>query len=197
MIRKKQAEVKQNQRILDSWSSGWAEISACLSVTVYFTCDLGRAWGCLVSTLSLTSRLRCKVFPEELTFQLAAWAKQMAFPRVGGHHPSTNKHTHTNSVSPVMKGNFKSQLLHVMANTILNHKIQSLQVYGWALSYTRRKKEMKNLHPTTATSPLLLLLLLLSRFSRVQLCVTPEMAAHQAPPSLGFSLIPRKRGKCK
>ena len=32
-----------------------------------------------------------------------------------------------------------------------------------------------------------LLLLLLSRFSRVQLCVTPETAAHQAPPSLGFS----------
>ena len=34
---------------------------------------------------------------------------------------------------------------------------------------------------------LLLLLLLLSSFSRVQLCATPEMAAHQAPPSLGFS----------
>ena len=33
----------------------------------------------------------------------------------------------------------------------------------------------------------LLLLLLLSRFSRVWLCATPEMAAHQAPPSLGFS----------
>ena len=32
-----------------------------------------------------------------------------------------------------------------------------------------------------------LLLLLLSHFSRVQLCATPEMAAHQAPPSLGFS----------
>ena len=31
------------------------------------------------------------------------------------------------------------------------------------------------------------LLLLLSRFSRVRLCVTPETAAHQAPPSLGFS----------
>ena len=28
---------------------------------------------------------------------------------------------------------------------------------------------------------------MLSHFSRVQLCVTPEMAAHQAPPSLGFS----------
>ena len=28
------------------------------------------------------------------------------------------------------------------------------------------------------------LLLLLSRFSRVQLCATPETAAHQAPPSM-------------
>ena len=34
---------------------------------------------------------------------------------------------------------------------------------------------------------LLLLLLLLSHFSRVRLCATPETAAHQAPPSLGFS----------
>ena len=33
----------------------------------------------------------------------------------------------------------------------------------------------------------LLLLLLLSHFSCVQLCATPETAAHQAPPSLGFS----------
>ena len=31
------------------------------------------------------------------------------------------------------------------------------------------------------------LLLLLSHFNRVWLCATPEMAAHQAPPSLGFS----------
>ena len=35
--------------------------------------------------------------------------------------------------------------------------------------------------------PLVLLLLLLSRFSRVRLCATPQTAAHQAPPSLGFS----------
>ena len=34
---------------------------------------------------------------------------------------------------------------------------------------------------------LLLLLLLLSHFSRVRLCATPRTAAHQAPPSLGFS----------
>ena len=31
------------------------------------------------------------------------------------------------------------------------------------------------------------LLLLLSCFSRVRLCATPQRAAHQAPPSLGFS----------
>ena len=33
----------------------------------------------------------------------------------------------------------------------------------------------------------LFLLLLLSHFSRVRLCATPQMAAHQVPPSLGFS----------
>ena len=32
-----------------------------------------------------------------------------------------------------------------------------------------------------------LLLLLLSRISRVQLCATPKMTAHQASPFLGFS----------
>ena len=32
-----------------------------------------------------------------------------------------------------------------------------------------------------------MLLLMLSLFSRVRLCATPETAAHQAPPSLGFS----------
>ena len=31
------------------------------------------------------------------------------------------------------------------------------------------------------------MLCMLSHFSCVQLCVTPEMAAHQGPPSLGFS----------
>ena len=33
----------------------------------------------------------------------------------------------------------------------------------------------------------MLLLLLLSHFSHVRLCATPWMAAHQVPPSLGFS----------
>ena len=45
-------------------------------------------------------------------------------------------------------------------------------------------------HLPPHTIPLLLLLLLLlvlSRFSHVRLCATPQVAAHQAPPSLGFS----------
>ena len=34
---------------------------------------------------------------------------------------------------------------------------------------------------------LYMLLLILSRFSHVRLCATPQTASHQAPPSLGFS----------
>ena len=41
---------------------------------------------------------------------------------------------------------------------------------------------------------LLLLLLLLGRFSRVRLCATPETAAHHAPPSLGFSRQEHRSG---
>ena len=37
-------------------------------------------------------------------------------------------------------------------------------------------------------------ILLLSHFSRVRLCVTPQTAAHQAPPSLGFSRQERWSG---
>jgi len=49
-------------------------------------------------------------------------------------------------------------------------------------SAAERDDSIKNAYLTV-----LLLLLLLSRFSRVWLCATPETAAHQAPPSLGFS----------
>ena len=49
------------------------------------------------------------------------------------------------------------------------------------------EKLMDAIKKNLVNTALLLLLLLLSQFSRVQLCATPEMAAHQAPPSLGFS----------
>ena len=44
----------------------------------------------------------------------------------------------------------------------------------------------QELFPASMSS-LLLLLMLLSCFSRVQLLATPWAAAHQAPPSMGFS----------
>ena len=53
----------------------------------------------------------------------------------------------------------------------------SKQILGTTLAICRVPKELL----------LLLLLQLLSHFSRVRLCATPQMAAHQAPPSLGFS----------
>ena len=43
----------------------------------------------------------------------------------------------------------------------------------------------KELHLFFFIFPRTLLLLLLSRSSRVRLCATPQTAAHQAPPSLG------------
>ena len=44
-----------------------------------------------------------------------------------------------------------------------------------------------SLKPSQIQSVRRVLLLLLGHFSRVRLCATPETAAHQAPPSLGFS----------
>ena len=59
---------------------------------------------------------------------------------------------------------------------------------GYPLSFQRW--EMQNVPQflqLSAADMALLLLLLLSRFSRVRLCATPWTVAHQAPPSMGFS----------
>jgi len=53
----------------------------------------------------------------------------------------------------------------------------------WSLSQSRGMYRVSPFSVKTKS----LLLLLLSRFSHVRLCVTPEMAAHQALLSLGFS----------
>ena len=51
------------------------------------------------------------------------------------------------------------------------------------------KIALKNMQESHHTSLMFtkIIQLLLSRFSRVRLCATPETAAHQAPQSLGFS----------
>ena len=55
------------------------------------------------------------------------------------------------------------------------------------LCYSLYIKEQNKYKIKSQLGPLLRLLLLLSRFSRVQLFTTPWTTAHQAPPSMGFS----------
>ena len=76
-----------------------------------------------------------------------------------------------------------------------SHKGKNLVQDGQALSQRESMRQersfvycfWKRKSSTKKEVMLLLLLLLLSRFSRVRLCATPQMAAHQAPLSLGFS----------
>ena len=68
----------------------------------------------------------------------------------------------------------------------------SAAVLGWlwySLCFLEPHGTMFTVHPAILLPMkfLNLFLLRLSHFSRVQLCVTPQTAAHQAPPSLGFS----------
>ena len=57
----------------------------------------------------------------------------------------------------------------------------------WEIKKNQNKLLEMEMQYMKLTYRLFVLLLLLSRFSRVWLCVTPETAAHQAPPFLGFS----------
>ncbi|KAB0385173.1 hypothetical protein FD755_000129 [Muntiacus reevesi] len=65
---------------------------------------------------------------------------------------------------------------------LLSHSVMSDSLWPHRLQPTRL---LSRRHPNILQGTLLLLLL--SRFSRVRLCAAPQMAAHQAPPSLGFS----------
>ena len=59
----------------------------------------------------------------------------------------------------------------------------SCEIPGWM----KHKLESRLLGEISITSDTQMLLLLLSHFSRVQLCATTYTAAHQDVPSLGFS----------
>ena len=68
-------------------------------------------------------------------------------------------------------------------------------ILAWKTSWTeepggyspRGSQSLTQLSTGTQHSHSLLRNAMLSHFSHVRLCSTPEMAAHQAPPSLGFS----------
>ena len=73
-----------------------------------------------------------------------------------------------------------AKMCSVLGEAVLNASIN----YKTCQSFKRTAPTV-HFHEAWSIQPLLLLLL--SRFSRVRLCATPEIAAHQAPPSLGFS----------
>ena len=71
-----------------------------------------------------------------------------------------------------------------LSNWNLNNTL--IKCLSVKMKVSREIKKKKKKH-TCWTETKMLLLLLLSRFSRVRLCANLETAAHQAPPSLGFS----------
>ena len=75
-------------------------------------------------------------------------------------------------------------------NTSGDQKYQAIlksKQRSWFVTKTELNLGVKRSQFERSWLCLQLLLLLLSRFSCVRLCATPETAAHQASPSLGFS----------
>ena len=102
-----------------------------------------------------------------------------------------------NSLPTELSGMYILSCLLTMPTTVGNAATMILNDQSSFLSsWTWNNRMVPNRERSTSgciLSPCLfnlyaeLLLLLLSLFSRVQLCATPQMAAYQAPPSLGFS----------
>ena len=65
--------------------------------------------------------------------------------------------------------------------------ILNVLLVGLTITLSREHINLKDQYLMVFSVKFLLLLLLLSHFSRVRLCATPETAAHQARLSLGFS----------
>ena len=82
----------------------------------------------------------------------------------------------------IQEVNTNIKMVWSLENTAVVPYIIKLYTYSEQLYSSYSKGENNpNVHPYNG------ILLLLSHFSHVRLCATPETAAHQAPPSLGFS----------
>ena len=91
---------------------------------------------------------------------------------------SLKKKTTTTTSTTLKYGCSKIQRISQLLSS--NSKIYLVKTLCWHFLERSRTQW----HPSVL---LLLLLMLLSRFISVRLCATPQTAAHQAPPSLGFS----------
>ena len=81
--------------------------------------------------------------------------------------------------------------MHVVVSPILKLSLDLASLFQQSFhlspAFYIKTSHKNNLFCLLHFSPLIPELLPPSRFSRVWLCATPERAAHQAPPSLGFS----------
>ena len=77
--------------------------------------------------------------------------------------------------------------LHIRWPKYWSFSVVSVAIYIHSNNFYIHTLAQMYLWSSRPIYPTVLLLLLLSRFSRVRLCVTPQTAAHQAPLSLGFS----------
>ena len=83
----------------------------------------------------------------------------------------------------INRGMDKEDVVHMYNGILLNHKKEQnnaicSNMNGLRDCHAEQSKSEKDKY---------MILLMLSHFSRVRLCATPQTAAHKAPPSLGFS----------
>ena len=88
---------------------------------------------------------------------------------------------HFETKVPIVKTMFFFSSSHVQMWE-LDHK-EGWEAKNWCFQSVLLEKIWESLAARRSNQPMLLL----SHFSRVWLCTTPQMAAHQVPPSLGFS----------
>jgi len=93
--------------------------------------------------------------------------------------------TETVSISPRMQASFLIICIFTGVALLISFKNFPFAFTTWLIVSCNRP----SLWPISAfnINSFLIKLLLLSYFSRVRLCATPWTAAHQAPPSMGFS----------
>ena len=118
-------------------------------------------------------------------FKLWCQRRPLRVPwRASGSNQSILKEINTECSLEGLMLKLKLQFGHLMQSadslekTLMLGKIEGRRRSG--------QQRMRWLNSITDSMDMVLLLLL-SRFSHVQLCATPQMAAHQASPSLGFS----------
>ena len=84
---------------------------------------------------------------------------------------------------PINRGMDKEDVVHMYNGILINHKKEQnnascSNMNGLRDCHAEQSKSEKDKY---------MILLMLSHFSCVRLCATPQMAAHKAPLSLGFS----------